>query len=113
MIAFQGPGAPGIGFCEIPCIPYLKLLLNQAILGGFLFQTHSLTPTHPQADRPDCDAQRQMRTKRDVREEPTNEKENHGFQGLTLSSESRRETDEAGRQEGRHGGGQDRTGVGG
>lgn len=53
-----------------------------------------------------------MRTKRDVREEPTNEKGNHGFQGLILSSESRRETDKAGSPEGRCAGCQDRT-VGG
>lgn len=51
-----------------------------------------------------------MRTKRDVREKPTNEKGNQGFQGLTLSSKSRRETDKAGRLEGRYGGCRDRTG---
>lgn len=53
-----------------------------------------------------------MRINRDVREEPTNEKGNHGFQGLTLSSESRRETGGAGRPEGHCCGCQDRTGRG-
>lgn len=101
MMAFQVPGALAIGFCETPCILFLKFSFPQTILGGSLFQTDSLTPAHPQADRPELRCLEANENEESRQGRAHHERGDRSCKGLTLSKESRRETDEAGRLEGR------------